>query len=53
MASGRMGDTDGAVVATAIDDGVTEEGIVTASCVFDKLEQTMTHPVRKLATSTS
>jgi hypothetical protein len=43
VALGRMGGAEDAVLAQAIDDGVTLEGVVTAFLVFHKLELTMTH----------
>lgn len=48
-----VGGAEEAVLGTAVDDGVAEEGVVAAPGVFDKLEETMTHPVSRLATPAS
>jgi len=43
VAIGGMGGADEAGAALAVDKGVAEEGEMTACCVSDKPEQTMTH----------
>lgn len=43
VAIGGVGGADRAGTAAAIDKGLAEEGEVTACCVSDKLEPTMTH----------
>lgn len=44
VAIGGMGGAEAAASGIAIDEGLAEEGVVTASHVFGKLEFTMTHP---------